>query len=116
MDTLTIIKKGRLKFNKFSSTQCKIEGHRKFKYKVQMTCSVRLDKNDFLIDNSEIHKAATSIESDSAVSCELLAIRIHHLVAKKMKEHGCEILKGKISITPIEEKPTTKIIYKYELG
>lgn len=107
MQTFTMTKTGKLTLDGSSPNQCKKQGHKKFNWEVECVCGSKLDRQSFLIDNSEIDKAVS--KAVASVSCEVLCLFITNHISSLLNSHGCQVKSIKVSIIPIVKKITTKM-------
>lgn len=104
MKTSTVFKinrSGVVKTNHTSKNQCKDVGHKKYEYEAKVTVGSKLDKDGFVIDHADIHKAVEKLFKKGISSCEMMAHQAAMAIVKACKKHGCKVKKVYVKIKPV---------------
>lgn len=98
--TYIINRSGALRTSAVTENQCKDRGHTEYMYEARVRVGGRLDKNGFVIDHADIHKAVERAFTKMG-SCEQLAMASAKQIAKACRRHGCDLKSVYVKVQPV---------------
>lgn len=110
--TLTLNRNGIFTTSRSASNQCKEINHARYKYYLAIQCANKLDDEDFIIDQLELHdiiiyhiEQLEKIKSKS-FSCEKYCIIIYDAVLKELERREIKIYSIYVKVVPLQKKGT----------
>jgi len=102
MRLFTLNRLGVVTSNHSSSNQCKDFGWKDYRYEVRITCTDKLDNDDFVIEHSRIHDEVARVFQTMG-SCERLCLNIERAILKLVQSHGVKVKKIYVKVMPMPE-------------
>lgn len=112
--SLVLIKHSTVATRATVPNQCKDVGHTEYNYELEVQASTRLDENDFLIDNTVLHRVIENVVQSKMGSCERLCLSVEEDILTALNDHGCFVEAIQFSIKPAGSNAWIKLVGEYD--